>query len=387
MRFFDIVVIGGGASGLMCLNFLDKHKHKIAVIDKTQLGKKILVTGNGRCNLTNKNILIDKYNTPETKNVLENFDNVETLKFFKKIGIECFFDEEGRCYPYSETASDVRNALTRNIDGIECINGSVEKIEKSQRFKITLEEGDIIEASKVVIACGNKDIGKILNPLNLKLEKKKNVLTGFVVNENFDKNLLGVRENVIVKAKVNGKEFCEKGQIQFKKDGISGIVIFNLSAFVAKNGECPFEVMLQFLPDLKIEQLRTILKYRRQFSNLLIKDALIGLIKPNLAKYILNVSKIRNLESDIKYLKDLEIESIVKNLKDLRFVCEETYDDAQILSGGIDLKNLNNLQSKQVDGLYFCGEATNVFGFCGGNNLQWAWSSGYFVAKELNKNI
>ena len=386
MQKFDIVIIGGGASGLMCANFVDAKKLKTAIIDKSPLGKKILVTGNGRCNLTNKKISAQNYNTKLVEGVIKEFDQYETLNFFSKIGIECFFDDEGRGYPYSETASDVKNALLDNLKNVNQIIDCVERVEKKENFKILLSSGEVLESKNVVVACGNKEIEKILKPLDLSFEQKRNILTGFVVTKNFDKNLLGVRENAVVSAEINGQKFCERGQVQFKKDGISGIVIFNLSAFLAKNGSCPFDAHIELLPNLKTEEIEEVLLRRRQICDFEIKDAFRGLLKPNLAKYILKTSGVKNLNENIKNLTNIEIKNILKNIKDLKFCCENTYDDPQVLSGGIDLKNLDNLQSKKHKGLYFCGESANVFGCCGGYNLQWAWSSGHFVAMKLNKN-
>ena len=376
---YDVVIVGGGASGLMCANFLRKDQ-KIAIIDKSELGKKLLVTGNGRCNLTNKNIEAKNYSTSLVKQFLEQFDLVKTIEFFKSIGIEIFFDEEGRGYPVSETAKDVQDALLSGIDGVQNIKGEVIKIEKRKDFEITLLSGDKISSKKIVIASGCKNLENILKGFNLKFEQNKRVLTGFEV-KSFDKNLFGVRENAIVRAK--SVNFQEIGQVQFKKDGISGIVIFNLSAKVAKDGNLPFEVSLELLPNISSSELKGLLGNRKSCKNLKKRQILIGLLKPEMAKYILKISSVSDLDSGVNELSDADVDRIVESVKDLKFICLRPYDDCQVLSGGVDLKNLKDLQA--IKDLYLCGEATNVFGVCGGYNLQWAWSSGYCVAKKINK--
>ena len=380
-KIFDVAIIGGGASGLMCANFLDTKKMSVVIIDKDFLGKKLLVTGNGRCNLTNQNVDAEKYNTNLVKEVLKEFDKDKTLSFFKSIGIETFADDEGRYYPLSETAKDVKDALVNNLKNVETLKDEVQKVHKKEHFEIVLVSKEKIYAKKVVMACGNEQIKEILQDFGFKFEDSKNILTGFEVKD-FDKKLMGVREDAIVKQKDCG--FYEKGQIQFRKDGLSGIVIFNLSA---QKLSCPFDIQVEFLPTISKSKLKELMYYRKtNCSNMKIKDALIGLIKPNLAEFMLKKSKINNIERSFKDITDREIDILVNNLKEMTFVCEKTYEDCQVLSGGVDLKNLNKLESNIKD-LYFCGESTNVFGPCGGYNLQWAFSSGYFVAKELNKKI
>ena len=131
-KIFDVAIIGGGASGLMCANFLDTKKMSVVIIDKDFLGKKLLVTGNGRCNLTNQNIDTEKYNTNLVKEVLKEFDKDKTLSFFKSIGIETFADDEGRYYPLSETAKDVKDALVNNLKNVETLKDEVQKVHKKE---------------------------------------------------------------------------------------------------------------------------------------------------------------------------------------------------------------------------------------------------------------
>jgi len=377
MKVYDVIIIGGGASGLMCSAFL-VGKNSL-IIDKSALGKKLLVTGNGRCNFTNKKIVEECYNTPAVKPFLNRFNNEDLMNYFSSIGIEYFADEEGRVYPVSETAKDVKDVLVSAIKS-EYINDEVVEIEKEDYFHVKTLNGNYY-AEKVVMACGNKDLQKILKNFNFKFEKEKNILTGFMV-ENFDKNLLGVRENAILKCEKYN--FFEKGQIQFRKDGISGIVVFNLSAKLPENVKYPFEVCLELLPEINEKELKEILTKRTiNSNNLSKKQCLISLLKPEMANYIIKKSGIKEPNADISYLTQLEIDEIVKNIKNLTFMCTNTYDDCQVLAGGIKLEKLNNFESK-IKGLYFVGETTNVYGVCGGYNLQWAFTSGRLVADEIN---
>ena len=378
-EIYDVLIVGGGASGLMCANCLDK-RLKTAIIDKQALGKKLLATGNGRCNLTNKNIAPEFYNSKLVKRFLEDFGLDRTINFFKSIGIELFFDDEGRAYPVSETAKDVQEALVKGLQGVSYIKDEVIEISKKSNYELKLLSNNIVKAKQVVLACGNGTLKNILKPLNLKYEDEGYILTGYKV-KNFDKNLFGIRENAVVRA--DELNFKELGQVQFKKDGISGIVIFDLSAYANFKKVKNFEVRLELLPKMSQEELEKIIQYRVcNCQNLLKKDALIGLIKSQMADYIFKQAKLKDLNDKLSNLNHEEIKILVGTIKDLRFKCIEPYKDCQVLSGGVDLKYLKDLQA--MDGLYFCGEATNVYGICGGFNLQWAWSSGFAVSKIIN---
>ena len=386
-KIFEVAIIGGGASGLFCANSLRFNSDEIIHIDKSSLEKKLLVTENRTYNLTNKNIDIDKYNTILTKEVIESFDQFKTIQYFKKLGIEIYFDEEGRGYPLSDKAKDVKERLLAGIGNVKYLNDEVIKVTKNQVFEIKMMSGQKVLARNVVMACGTKNIEKILEEFKLCFEKQKKVLTGFKVNKGYDCHLFGTRVNCVVKANFNGNKFCENGQVQFKKDGISGIVVFNLSAFAQKHNAQNFRVELELLPSITKDELMKILIFRSQnCSNLLVKDVFVGILDPQIAKYILTRTKIKEQERKVKNLTIKEIEKLSQSVKSLDFICNETYEDCQVLSGGIDLKSLDNLQTK-VPGLYVCGECCNVYGPCGGYNLQWAWSSGHFVAKMINKRL
>ena len=174
MKTYDIVIIGGGASGLMCANNL-AHIFSVAVIDGVALGKKLLVTGNGRCNFTNINLDSAFYNTKQVQKYIKEFDEKDTIKFFKEIGIESFADDEGRVYPLSESAKDVQKALTQKLR-CDYISGKVIRLTKKGLFEITLESGEVVKSKKVVMACGNRNIEEILSDFKLPFEKKEPVV-------------------------------------------------------------------------------------------------------------------------------------------------------------------------------------------------------------------
>ena len=383
MKKYDIVIIGGGASGLMCANNL-AHNFSVAIIDEFALGKKLLVTGNGRCNFTNRKLALDGYNTELVKNFLDEFDQMDTIKYFERLGIPSFADTEGRVYPVSESAKDIQYALTKGLSGIDYIQDKVLMVKKENTFNIYLSKNEIICADRLIMACGNRDLHTILANFNLKIEKTEKVLCGFKILK-FNKSLFGLREDAVVRCKIQNFYFEERGQVQFRRDGISGIVIFNLSAKLSERIKYPFNIELELLPDISYDDLISLLKSRRKMcSNLTIKDCLLGILKTELAKYILKECKIEDTERTLAQMKDIELIRVAKKIKSCVLTCSEKYNDCQVLAGGITLSSLNNFES-EIKNLYFIGETTKVYGICGGYNLQWAWTSGYCLAKRLNK--
>ena len=378
MKIFDVIIVGGGASGLMCSACL-KDKSSL-IIDKRPLGKKLLATGNGRCNFTNKNLDKKFYNTSLVDDAFKEFDNFDLIKYFKNIGVEHYFDEEGRVYPLSDTAKDVKDALVMASNS-EFVLDEVYEIEKKDYFIVKTSNGEYF-SKNVVMACGNECLEALLKHFKLNFEGKRHVLTGFKV-KNYDKSLMGVRENVNLVCSKFG--FYEKGQIQFKKDGISGIVAFNLSARVRDKKDFPFEISLQLLPETDENQLLRILENRKNTcERLLKKDVLMGILKPETAKVVLKRSNIKDLDSLLKNMTDEEIKRITQNIKNFTLICEELYAEGQVLAGGVKLEKLNGFES-EIKGLFFVGETTNVYGSCGGYNLQWAFTSGYLTGKKLNE--
>lgn len=384
MKKTDVCIIGAGASSLMCAcNISDK---KIIIIDKSdRLGKKILVTGNGRCNLTNINIDSKKYNTDLVKSYFKRFSSSDTINFFNNLGLKTYNDEEGRVYPISNTANSVLDVLRLKIEekNIEYINNTIiiDVIKKNNLFYLTLSNNESIICEKLVIATGGNSNLDFLKNFKIPTFTFIASLGGLKTTKNKGLNNVKVPST---KVSLSDGSFEQVGEVLFKEEGISGIVIFNLSANLARKKDFNAQFSLDFLPNTDYNLLVKDLYTRKNlFSYRLCKDFLTGLFHKALNINILEKSRI-DLNLPISSLTHSNIISIANNIKNYQITSLDILDNNQVFSGGIPLKALDeNFMFKSIPNLYAIGEVLNVDAECGGFNLQWAWSSGYLCGKSI----
>lgn len=378
---FDVIIIGAGASGAMCACTI-KNK-RVAIIDSTsKVAKKIMVTGNGKCNLTNTNVTSEFYNTNIDK-FLARFDQRKTLEFFGDLGLVTFSDEEGRVYPISNSAKSVVDVLNFGLkENVSVFLG--EKVQKlavfGKEFVVETDKNKFYTKKLVVATGGNSS--EILEQLGVKYKQFVPSLVSLKSNSTRDLN--GIRlSNVLVKARNRfGEEKSEKGEVLFRENGLSGIVVFNLSVIFARRNDFLGEIEIDILPDMKIENLVEMLKTRRKL-NVRLDKFFVGMFMGGVANEIFKQSKINtNIFSD--KLSDEEILTLAKTIKSLKFEINGHLENNQVFSGGISLDELDeNLMCKNIPNLYFIGEVVDVDGVCGGYNLQWAWTSGHIVGEKL----
>lgn len=379
MEIFDISIIGAGASGLFCANNLD-NKFKVALIEKEpRVGKKILATGNGKCNLTNINMSSNFFNQ-NVDNFLKKFNAEQTLKSFHDLGLLAYADEEKRVYPVSNSANSVLDVLRLPLehnDNVELfLESKVESINKEKDYyKLVLQNGEKIYSKKIVLATGNYD-EKILKSLDEKIIPFKKSLCA-LKTKTPNKGLNGIRvDNVCAKLEIENNFFVEFGEILFKDNSISGILIFNLSAYMARVGNYNQKIVLDLLPTINNDEIEEMLNNRKKYLNN--EHFLTGIFHSALAKNILEKCNF-----DTKNIKN-----IVNIIKNYEIYTTEPMDNNQVLSGGVDLLSLDdNLQSRKLDNIFYIGECVDVDGICGGYNLQWAWTSAKIVAEFLNKGV
>lgn len=388
MKLFDVCVIGAGASGSMCAVLLAQKNLSVCVVDRFETpAKKLLVTGNGRCNITNRNINSEFYNQ-NIDEYLKQFDQNDAINFFEQIGIDIYADSEGRCYPISNTAKSVQMAFVNQFQKLSVIFfGCTEAIDiecENDIFKVVTTTQTIL-AKKLIVACG-------INELSKNLFKKFDIDCAEVVpslvalkTKQSTKRLDGIRvSDVLVSAKIGNNQMEQVGEVLFKEHGLSGIAIFNLSSIFAKNKRFEGKISINLLKNWSKSQiLEKMISKVNIFSSM--QNLLFSMLDKELAKEILLRCDI-SFEKSPKELSKKDFEKIVDIITNFEFDVEGCYQNNQVLSGGVKLSSLaKNLQCKNKNELYFVGEVCDVDAVCGGYNLQWAWTSAHIASKNILK--
>jgi flavoprotein family protein len=399
----EIAVIGGGASGLIAAITARKAGKKVTILErKERILKKVLVTGNGRCNLTNARASISNYfgkNILLIENILNNFTPQNVMDFFYELGVICNEEERGKVYPLSGQASSVVDALRFEAEklGIKIeTEFYVRKIEKDGfKFKIFSEDKRKIEANRVILSTGGqsypelgsngsgfqlaKDFGHSitkLSPAIVQLKTEKYQVKG----------LQGIKADTSVTAYGDNKKICTyNGELLFTDYGISGNVVFNISFVMPLYKNVEFEI--DFMKKFDYNELYKLLRKRKKImAHLTMENYFNGMINKKLGQFLSKMSGIEKLSKPVKDLNDNEIKKLCTSLKKYKINILETtgFKNAQVTAGGISLDEVNTdtLESKIIKGLYFSGEVLDVYGECGGFNLQWAWASGHIAGKN-----
>lgn len=402
----DIAVIGGGASGLAAAIGAVSANASVRVViaerlDKT--GRKILATGNGRCNLSNK-MIDSKFYHGSVKNVMEIINKTPSAEsFFGRLGILCTSDEQGRIYPHSNSAASVLSALRLEISKSEIheeCGFKVKSIKKSGGGYVLNSDDKQIECKRVIIASGgyaapsfgtDGSMIRILREMGYKTAKIYPAVAPLKVKPDMLKGLKGVRVKGKIAAISGGKILREEiGEIQFTESTVSGICVFNLAHLASKH-EGNLSLRADLMPDMSIKKLEEYLCcIWHQRCNCSPEELLTGLFVKNLAVYLVKRALGRSLADKISSLKYEEIHKLAELIKSLEFEVSgcSSWQNAQVTSGGIHGSCVNeNLQSKSDSGIYFAGEILDVDGDCGGYNLQWAWSSGLWAGKKCAESL
>lgn len=396
-----VAVIGGGASGLACAVSLSGGGVDVDIYEKNDRpGRKILATGNGRCNLTNTSASSGGYrNMSFAGYALSKFSPESNIKFFNSIGLYTRTDPFGRVYPLSNQASGVLDALLGAIkrsDNINMIqNVSVETVVKeNSRFVINGEH----YADFVVIACGGKaapsqgsdgsgytllkKLGHRITPVYPSLVQ---LVTG---HSKYPKQLKGVRCEVNMTLFDRRKVIAERhGELLFTEYGLSGIVSMEISAFADFSGGKKPNVLVDFVPSFEqSELLKEMKKVALINPGISCEGLLAGFLPKAIGRVLLKEAGIEK-EQNASRLSHKELSVIVNLVKHFSFTLTGTKDFtfAQVTKGGADTDFFDSrtMESKKVKNLYCAGEILDVDGDCGGYNLNWAWSSGRLAAESI----
>ena len=405
-----IAIIGGGASGLFCAiqlsNLLKKSNISIDIIEKgNKVGKKLLLTGNGKGNISNKFVGFEKYNDAFVSNALDLFTYNDLIAFFESKGVLLFNDEEGRVYPRSETSNTILDALRASY------NNSINEVLETNIDKLSFENNLIRVIGNnfnkvydyVVVTTGSKaGLNNVSSKYNLdlisstghKITKMYPALSPIYVKENIA-SLRGIRTKVKASLKLDDSYEVE-GEVLFKDDSLSGICMFELSTFYARNminkEVKTAKVYLDLLKEFNEQEVYSkLIDIQNNLGNMQASLIINGFFPKMLAKYILDYSNVNIKDRRVKDLNDHELNSVVKAIKNLEFNVNtnKVSTNCQIMVGGVNLKEVDSftLQSKLHPNLYFGGEVLNIDGQCGGFNLHFAFASGNLIAHSILKRI
>lgn len=402
MKKYDLGIVGGSASGLIAaINAKYLHPDiSVVIFEKNQrLGKKILATGNGRCNLTNIHALDHEYtNSNFAQHSLKKYSSNEVIEFFSKLGLLTYADEKGRVYPRSNTASSVLDALRFEIEKLNVdviLDYPVSRVTHTDKFIIN----DEFICDKLIIATGGKSSPsqgsdgsgyKIAKSLGHSITPLYPSLVPLNSRPEFVRSLKGIRAiSTYLKITDGITESKSEGEILFTDNGVSGIAAMELASTAEKilhNGNKPV-LEIDFLPEVSFDELKiylnSVIEHKQGQS---MDNLLAGILPKQIGIQILKNCNIYYGGAVISDFSENMISEIAKSIKDftLEITGTKGFANSQVTCGGVNCKEINKetMQSLLIDNLYFCGEIIDVDGRCGGFNLQWAFASG-LTAGEL----
>lgn len=393
-----IGIIGQGYSGVMLAILLKRHDLNIDVTifdHNEKTNKKLLATGNGRCNLGNLEYNDNTFNSEFTKNLYLNFDINKQRELFNELGLETR-TINNLVYPYSLSSNQVVAYLNRLLKEykVKLVNGvNLNSYEVSDDFvTITMSNRKIYKFDKVIFATGGKSkevlgsdgsIFKILKTHNYTIKDLKVGLAPIKVSENV-KGIENERLKCIASLYLDKDlVYQEDGEVLIKKDGLSGISIFNISSIIARNKTAKkTRIVLDLFKDYKIEELEE--KFKK-YSRIAGFSFLEGIFTIKMSDYIRKNSGVKNLYD----FDNREIKRIAEYTKNMEFTYISTYDfnDSQVTIGGVSINNLNDdLSSKLEKNIYMIGEMIDIDGLCGGYNLMLCLASAYKAYTSLINN-
>ncbi|MCD3233977.1 NAD(P)/FAD-dependent oxidoreductase [Clostridium botulinum] len=411
----ELIIVGAGASGIIAAINAKNSGIDVAILESNnRIAKKLLTTGNGRCNITNENITLDRYHSNNPRffeHTLKSFNLTNTLEFFSTLGLHLTTLENGKMYPLSLQSSSVVDILKASLEEKEIpvyLDTKVKDIHNSKKgFKIyaSTPEDDSLEynCKKLILCCGGKSAPKtgsdgsgfsLARKIGHSIIEPLPALVQLKLNYKKLKALSGVKFDGSAKLFLDEKLIQEDfGEILFTDYGISGPPILQLSRNASRG------IYNRKKVTLKVDMMSTISKenlieflenHWGVFGYRSIHDLFIGIINKKVIPILLKESGIDNMHKPCWNLTWQEKNSIFNILKAWEFEVIGTngFNNAQVTSGGINTEEIDSttLESKLIPNLYFCGEILDVDGDCGGFNLQWAWSSGIIASNNASNH-
>lgn len=403
-----IAVIGGGAAGMMAAITAAREGVKVTILEhKDRIGKKILSTGNGRCNFTNTFQTPACYRSDNRDfawNIIQKFNVEKTISFFKELGIYPK-DRNGYLYPYSDQAAAILEVLQIEIAKLDiCVMTEINVLDIQpikRGIRVTTDK-KTITVDSVILACGSKAAPvtgsdgsgyQLAKLLGHRIVPVLPALVQLRCAEKFYKSISGVRVQGTVEIYADDISLAsDTGEIQLTNYGISGIPVFQVSRYAAKAiyQKQSVTAVLNFMPDMNKDEFLSFLQERITLCpHKTLDEFFTGIFPKKLCELWIRLSRLPK-EMRVSDLSGEQLEKLVLLIQHLRTHITETnaFEQAQICCGGVDTTEINpdTLESNYVPGIYFAGELLDVDGICGGYNLQWAWSSGFVAGREAAGN-
>ena len=400
----EVLVIGGGAAGMMAALTARQGGHAVTLLERqARVGRKLLATGNGRCNLTNLQLTPANYHgeTPDfAAYALSRFDVDTTLAFFRGLGLLTVAEPGGRVYPLSDQAGSVVDVLRFALDeaGVATRPAfEVTDLRKTKRGFAVSSAEETLTAEKVILCAGGLAGGKLGGSMNgyqllESLGHRRTALYPALVqvktDPTFVRSLKGVRADAAVSLRRGKSVLAEsRGEVQFTDFGVSGPAVFEVSrAAAAGKGGLPLH--LDLLRSLNLGETAALLRRRRAaMPHLTTENLLTGVLHNRLGRTLVRNAGY-DLTTPLPELAEADLQAIAAAVHDFALPVQGTlgFDGAQVTAGGIRTAEFDpqTLQSRLVPGLYAAGEVLDIDGDCGGYNLQWAWSSGNLAGQLLD---
>ena len=405
----NINIIGAGASGLISSIILSKYGFNVTIFEKNNKpGRKILATGNGKCNISNKNLSLDNFHSSDNffpHYAINKFNYKVFEDFFLNLGLVLVQGSGTKVYPMSLQASSVTDILYNEAlnNGVKFIfNCFIEDVKyKNNIYELYFENQKYL-SEKLIVATGSaamKKLGSsssgydIAKLFNHKIIEPFASLVQLTSDDSSIYKLSGVKTHSLIKLYVDNKEIQNRsGDILFTNYGVSGNAILdisrNCSYALFKNKRV--KISVDIIPDMDKNKFIKILENRKKLlEKKEINFLLESIINKKLIPFIYSKSSIDKRKIYINQLSKKDLMNIVYTLKNIQIDISGTkgYDNAEVVAGGIDVNNIDNktMQSKLQKNLYFCGEVVDVDGECGGYNLHWAWASAFVMANSIVK--
>jgi len=403
---YDCLIIGGGASGLAAAIRLKQNDKnlKVCILEKlSRVGKKLAITGNGRCNISNEFIELSRYHGQDTRFAeysLNRYSSFETEEFFDKIGVP-FISEENKLFPACLQASSVVDALRFECDnlGIETVtDANVTDISlNNYSYNVSSSKGDF-SCKNLIVASGllsggdkvgsDGSILRLLSNKGFKTVPTSPAIVQLKTETELVKQLKGIKVNATATLKINREKIrSEFGEVLFTDYGVSGPAIMQISREAARAKSNDIKVCLDLMPGTPFGELyNSLILRKKRLSYRSADEFFTGLLNKRLGQVLLKASGIK-LNGSAAEIDEKHLKTVVSNIKcfELKVTGSTGYINSQVTAGGLDTNEFfsNSMMSKKHKGLFAIGEILDIDGDCGGFNLAWAFSSAFCAADYI----